>query len=397
MRVSRKVLRVLCALTFAGGAALLALGIHVAITAHLHASAAALATLGGAVLALSTLGFVGAGREKSGALMLFFFLHLLLAACLVIASYAAFCFQDTLESWLKHHWGHDVLAYLRAQPCCSSYERAVTHLEAKFVQLGAVGAACLALVLASLYCVVRIVTVPIVMKSMLTVINGIFLLLGLGIFACGLSVKARDEMTAGQEWIATVFISVGTLIFALSTLGIIGARAKSRTLLLIYILGIGACLVALLVCVVGAFSASGRLTTTYAKHASAESSLACEIDLPGCSNCSVVPDQVVRCPGVTKASDGFWVQCAATATNSSACQRGMTVLNAKKDQGYTANDIAPCGKCPEWSEADVNAYLRNALSLLGLFAAVVCFFIVVGFAGALILRRSLAGYQTDSI
>lgn len=59
--------------------------------------------------------------------------------------------------------------------------------------------------------------------------------------------------------------------------------------------------------------------------------------------------------------------------------------------------IAACGKCPEWSEADVHAYLRNTLNLLGLFAAVVCFFIVVGFAGALILRRSLAGYQTDSI
>lgn len=45
----------------------------------------------------------------------------------------------------------------------------------------------------------------------------------------------------------------------------------------------------------------------------------------------------------------------------------------------------------------MNAYLRNTLNLLGLFAAVVCLFIVVGFVGALILRRSLAGYQTDSI
>lgn len=49
MRASRKVLRVLCALSFAGGAALLALGAHVAVTAHLYASAAVLASLGGCV------------------------------------------------------------------------------------------------------------------------------------------------------------------------------------------------------------------------------------------------------------------------------------------------------------------------------------------------------------
>lgn len=59
--------------------------------------------------------------------------------------------------------------------------------------------------------------------------------------------------------------------------------------------------------------------------------------------------------------------------------------------------IAECGKCPEWSESDVQAYLRGNLHLLGLCAVIVCFFIVVGFASALILRRSLAGYQTDSI
>lgn len=49
MRPSRKFLRFLCALSFAGGAALLALGLNVALTAHLHASAVALASLGGYV------------------------------------------------------------------------------------------------------------------------------------------------------------------------------------------------------------------------------------------------------------------------------------------------------------------------------------------------------------
>lgn len=45
------------------------------------------------VVVLSVLGFVGAGREKSGMLMLYFFLNFFLVTCLLVASYAAFCFQ----------------------------------------------------------------------------------------------------------------------------------------------------------------------------------------------------------------------------------------------------------------------------------------------------------------
>jgi hypothetical protein len=108
--------------------------------------------------------------------------------------------------------------------------------------LGAIGFACIALVLASLYCVIRIVTVPIVMKNMLTVINFIFIALGAGkqltvkvwlsfvpgvlttvffaysgVFAYGLTVKSRDEMTAGQEWIGeSLVVTVWHLWYRLS-------------------------------------------------------------------------------------------------------------------------------------------------------------------------------------
>lgn len=165
---------------------------------------------------------------------------------------------------------------------------------------------------------------------------------------------------------AIVFITVGTFIFALSVLGVLGARSKSRTLLLIvrpatasvhplrasltrsrsldtsqYIVGIGACLGALLVCAVGGFSFSGSLAKTYAQRASENSSLACEIELDGCSNCSVVPSEVLPCTGVRKTSDGYWVACDAKAANASdaSCQPGMTVLNAREDQGFQANDV----------------------------------------------------------
>lgn len=258
MRPSRKFLRLLTALSFAGGVTLLALGAQVSLRAHLGASAAALSALGALVALLSALGFVGAGRDKSALLMLFFFLSFLLVASLFVACYAAFFFQDALKAWLKHHWAARVLRHLRALDDCVAFEACADYLERRVVQLGAVGAALVVLALAEMYCVVRIVTVPIVMKSMLTFVNAVFVALGAGIFAYGLAVKVHADMTSGQQWIGTavtllpfslygthlltpvlamatalILIVVGTVLVALSVLGVIGARAKNRTLLLI--------------------------------------------------------------------------------------------------------------------------------------------------------------------
>lgn len=97
---------------------------------------------------------------------------------------------------------------------------------------------------------------------------------------------------------------------------------------------------ALLVCAVGGFTFSGKLVRTYKQHASENSSLACDIDLPGCSNCSVIPEKLVACDGVTTTADGYWVSCPKAKTNSSIdCHEGMTVLNAKEDQGFEAIDV----------------------------------------------------------
>ncbi|KAH7463586.1 hypothetical protein PRIC1_006710 [Phytophthora ramorum] len=401
MRPSRKFLRLLTLLSFGCGVSLLGLALHLVLSTNFSASAAALAALGGCVVLLSALGFVGAGRDKSRLLLLFFFVNFVLVTGLFVACYAAFFFQDALESWVKHHWTAHVLAALRDTSCCATYSDAVQYLEHRVAVVGAVGVACMLLVLASMYCVVRIVTVPIVMRSMLSVMNAIFTLLGTGLFIFGLSVKVHDEMTSGQRWIAIIFIVVGTLMVALSVLGIIGSRSKSRSLLLIYIVGLGGCLVALLVCSVSAFSFSDNLASTYNAHTS--STLACDIDLSGCTNCTDVASEMVPCEGVMHTNDDHWVSCNTTSSSGgststdSGCLEDMTILNAEADQSYEQNDIAKCGKCPEWSASDVQAYLRSTLHLLGLFAVVVCLFMIVGFASALVLRRSLAGYQTDSI
>lgn len=100
-------------------------------------------------------------------------------------------------------------------------------------------------------------------------------------------------------------------------------------------MGIGSCLLALLVCAVGAFTRSDSLATSYSLLT--DSSLACDIDLQGCTNCT----EALSCDGVTKDADGYWISCATTTSSSSTnCTEGMTVLNAAADQDYEANDVS---------------------------------------------------------
>ncbi|CEG50214.1 Tetraspanin/Peripherin [Plasmopara halstedii] len=335
MRPSRKFLRLLTLLSFV---------------------AAALGSLGFGVILLSILGFVGAGKERSRLLLLYFFINFLLVTGLFVLCYAAFFFQDALKSWVKHHWTANVLARLRQASCCTT--------------------------------------------DLFAVMNVAFTLLGTVLFIVGMVVKMHDEMTSGQKWIAIIFIVVGTFMVAISVLGIIGSRSKSRSLLLIYIIGLGSCLIALFVCAVSAFTFSDHIVSTYNAHTS--SSLACDLTLSGCTNCTDVNTEIISCNGVMQTIDGYWVSCNSSTSDEASslngdCITGMTLLNDVNDQSHESNDIAQCGKCPEWSASDVQAYLQSTLHLLGLFAVVVCLFMIVGSASALVLRRSLAGYQTDSI
>ncbi|TDH70470.1 hypothetical protein CCR75_001561 [Bremia lactucae] len=415
MRPTRKLLRLLTLLSFCCGVSLLGLALHVVISTTFGATAASLGFLGLCIVLLSVLGFVGAGREKSRLLLFFFFMNFALVTGLFVACYAAFFLQNALDTWVKHHWTAPVLAGLRQSSCCTTYSDAVVYLHKRSVAIGAIGMTCMLLILFSMYCVVRIVTVPIIMRNMLSVMNVALTLLGIALFLFGLSGKVHEEMTSGQTWIAIIFIIVGTLMVALSILGTIGARSKSRSMLFIYILGLATCLVALIVCAVSAFLFSDRLATTYNTHTS--SSLACDIRLFGCTNCTDVAAEMLPCEGVRHTSSGSWISCNTSVSDDiinshSDCIADMTVLHRQTHPSHDKSDlfttkgrdlsiiswqIAQCGKCPEWSASDIQAYLQSTLDLLGLFALVVCLFMLVGCSSALILRQSLAGYQTDSL
>ena len=337
---------------------------------------------------LSVLGFVGAKRDrKSRLLLLFFFCNFLLVSSLFVMCYAAFFFQDALESWIKHHWAASAL---RDKPCCTTYSDTVQYLKRCAVIVGGLGIACMLLVISAMYCVVRIVTVSVVMRRMQSVLNVVFMILGTGLFVVGLLCDAHDEMTSGQKWMGTdcetciaimlvrgvlivlgcvdvaiILITVGALLFALSVLGIITSRARSRSLLLTvrfeinghmvrihrtdcslsqYIIGLGGCLVALVVCSFSAFSFSDKLAWTFQEQKTS-SKLACDLSLPGCTNCTELVFEMTRCEGAMCTFDNYWVACDSSmsgieeSATGGDCLRDMTIINDNPDQGYIGNDV----------------------------------------------------------
>jgi hypothetical protein len=171
--------------------------------------------------------------------------------------------------------------------------------------------------------------------------------------------------------------------------------------------GVGACLMSLLVCAIGAFTFSDHFVKKYdTLHTE---TIACQVQLNGCSNCT---EPFVPCRGIKKNphNKNFWTFCQESDVDSESvsCLHGKTLLFSSTQNGSIDVDvnnvnveseiqIADCGKCPEWSKQDIHAYVKSSLHLMGLFAFVVSFYIIIGFLAALILRKSLAGYQTDSI
>ena len=100
-----------------------------------------------------------------------------------------------------------------------------------------------------------------------------------------------------------------------------------------------------MVCSIGAFSFSDNLESTYDVQ-STSSSLACDFNLPGCTNCTELVSEMARCEGAMRSSENSWIACNSSvasggeqSTIDNKCLEDMTILNTGADQGHTANDV----------------------------------------------------------
>jgi hypothetical protein len=391
--------------------------------------ATALAALGGLVVLMSIIGFYGGKDEKNWMLLGYFYVSCFLIMLMILFSISALAFQENLGPYVQHHW--DDLTELKAQSCCKTMGKMQSFLESNFSILGFVGLISVVFMMYGCNCAVKILTVPIIMKNMLTVINVMFFVTAGGIMATGVFSLGHAEMEAGNQWIAIMFIFMSVFIILVAILGICGARNKSRSLLLAYIVGTGILLVIACCCGIGGFVFASSLDESYVKEEG--NRIACTVQLHGCTNCTntayAVQMEKEKCEFH---SEYFVPECTPEKERQNGCRRGvfgtkgfkaedckkakidhtgsrefLVVCEPPPHQVFTAcryrqdgllphstwrccgdhsdpNDVScnywehteKCGQCYQWSKRDIEILIESNVRLLGLISFLMIVFVV---------------------
>ncbi|ETV97557.1 hypothetical protein, variant 1 [Aphanomyces invadans] len=416
VRTCRRVVQVVTVMSMLVGCAIAYFGIVVASsmssTAESSSSVTAvmLATCGIVYVAVSMVGFCGvlATKERLQFLMIYFYATLLVSVVFLVFTYMALVAPSSIVTWLKLHWS---TLPLRHRPCCRTFDNArayeptgtpctLTRPSRRFVStrysmLGVLGAAGIASLVMTLVCIVKIASVPVVMRHMLSVVNAMFIVAATVAIVYGLHAKGYDALDGGWDWLAWLLVGVGIAMFVLALFGFAGSRIKSRSLLLVYAAGLAWTLIVLCVGATSAFYYATSHVNSWTEAVGA-GDVACSGHLYGCSNCTTM----LPCPGVYEASPGRWAtDCNAVVRQDDSFQTPCDVAKTlvANPASSTAFDVVPCGKCPEWNVADVQAFVGASLHLVGILAIMMSCCVAVALAGALVLRRSLARYQTESI
>ncbi|ETV97559.1 hypothetical protein, variant 3 [Aphanomyces invadans] len=400
VRTCRRVVQVVTVMSMLVGCAIAYFGIVVASsmssTAESSSSVTAvmLATCGIVYVAVSMVGFCGvlATKERLQFLMIYFYATLLVSVVFLVFTYMALVAPSSIVTWLKLHWS---TLPLRHRPCCRTFDNARAFVSTRYSMLGVLGAAGIASLVMTLVCIVKIASVPVVMRHMLSVVNAMFIVAATVAIVYGLHAKGYDALDGGWDWLAWLLVGVGIAMFVLALFGFAGSRIKSRSLLLVYAAGLAWTLIVLCVGATSAFYYATSHVNSWTEAVGA-GDVACSGHLYGCSNCTTM----LPCPGVYEASPGRWAtDCNAVVRQDDSFQTPCDVAKTlvANPASSTAFDVVPCGKCPEWNVADVQAFVGASLHLVGILAIMMSCCVAVALAGALVLRRSLARYQTESI
>ena len=163
-------------------------------------------------------------------------------------------------------------------------------------------------------------------------------------------------------------------------------------------------LLLLVCCAVGGFAFAAQLSARYAD--ANVGKIACQGSLYGCINCT----GAIPCIDTFNASLGgqYFSCCEYTApTPPTPPEAGWDCSTCPGQQGndksiynVTMPNVLiprPCGLCPQWTRRDIELYIETNLGYLSLLSILSIVFLLVGTVGAHILRKSLAGYQCQSI
>nr|CCA22059.1 conserved hypothetical protein [Albugo laibachii Nc14] len=382
MRVCRKVLRALCTSFLFIGLLHLYVGFRLLLIAEFYSVAAVLLSIGSLLLLSALFGCQNAPTDRTKLLMISFTIDFILFACIYLNGFFLASYGNILQIWMQHHWA--ALERLREHKCCEAFPLALAHVDTHRTMIAWTGFCSLGLILSKMYCTVRMVSLPIVVKYVLTKMHAIFAALGIVVLIFALSVRDRISSTHKHSWIVILFVLVGISLAVSSIVGFIGTRSKSRTLLLAYAITMIACFVALMTGTGGALTFLAHAQQSDYKDSG---TIACDLKFFQCTNCT----STIACLGVATNANGSNVPCTSAHALRETCQPHKTLLP------FRENSIASCSLCPEWSAGEVHEVMKDAFVKVCAYGTLGCLYIGIGFVGSCVLRKSLAGYQTDSV
>lgn len=354
-----------------------------------YSTAVALALMGCFQTVVAVIGIVAADKVSLHIMVVYFWLVLLVIGSMFMWSIAALDFHSNFRVWLDHHWDNPALANVRERLCrngtasaecavpmagfplgspelwcqakydsseCLDIKEEAVDEAMDFLSLfmnvaGGLSVSSVVEMIACLVLTVRVVTIPIIMRSLQSMINYLLVFPVVGTIVMGY-VQSQYRPMLEVTGMVDLHYVVGSLLFVVALMGVLAGHLHHHLVLQVYMAGLCAVLSLYIVLICLASATWVRLLDGFDE--SQITRIACEVGVYGCCCCR-------------------W----------------------NEDILYPLYTVPGC---PEWDDPDELAEVAFVLVKLGLLTSIlsVVFVLCAVWAGV-VFYNNLKGYQVDYI
>ncbi|CAM9197745.1 unnamed protein product [Ectocarpus sp. 12 AP-2014] len=357
-----------------------------------YSTAVALAIMGCFQTVVAVIGIVAADKVSLHMMVFYFWLVALVIGSMFMWSIAALDFHFNFRVWLDKHWDDPALANVRDRLCangtasdqcavppagfphgspdlwcqakynsdeCTAIKAEAVDKAMDFLSLfmnvaGGLSVSSVVEMLAALVLTVRVVTIPIIMRSMQSMINYLLVFPVVGAIVMGYVQSLHRPMLEVLGLVDLHYV-VGALLLVVAVMGVLAGHLRHHLLLQVYMAGLGAVLMLYLVLITLGLVSWARLANGFdPDDPEGLVRIACEVGVHGCCCCRYTPEvdfSLYTVPG-----------------------------------------------CPEWSDPKELAQVAIVFVKLGLLTSVMSVvFVLCGLWASVMFHNNLKGYQVDYI
>eukprot|EP00611_Tribonema_gayanum_P004862 TRINITY_DN1409_c0_g1_i1.p1 TRINITY_DN1409_c0_g1~~TRINITY_DN1409_c0_g1_i1.p1 ORF type:complete len:422 (+),score=119.76 TRINITY_DN1409_c0_g1_i1:62-1327(+) len=346
----------------------------------------ALAVLSFLQAVAAVVGMVAAAKIRIHAMMAYFWAQSLILLAMILFGIAALDFQQQFAVWMRHHWTDNGMSEVRKTFCqegtwdnkctvpitgypyatpaawcqaeqdgatdCAEIQQKALDAAKNVVRqamniAGAVAIVSVAEMIAAMFLTVRLVTVPIIMRSMQSVINYLMLCPVVASIVVGWFMGLNDNLYKHYNMMDELHLFCGVVLLVCAFFGAAAGLTRHRRLLQIYIAGLSIVLFFYILLVGLSFYVYATLDDTIAGFSPEEAAkLACDDDFYQCCCCEKDPTGLYEVPA-----------------------------------------------CPEWTSSEMADIAKVFLKLGALTTLLCSVFVMCGLLASLVLYSNLKGYR----